>query len=99
MRYLVVEKELGLFLGVYQGIFIFAKNNVFPIIKSPGFDSEEDAEYYIGKYFPKKDKTYGVICIETKSRYVNIVDVIKSGYKEYVHDLVNFIPMYSEAIH
>jgi len=99
MRYLIVEKELGLFLGVYQNIFIFAKTNVFPIVKAPGFNSVEDAEYYIAKYFPKENKTYGVIDVETNDKYVNIIDVIKSGYKEYTYNLIDFIPMLSGAIH
>lgn len=99
MRYLIVEKELGLFLGVYQGVFIFAKDNSFPIIKAPGFDSPDDAEYYIAKYFPKENKKYGVIDVETNDKYVNIIDVIKSGYKEYTYNLIDFIPMLSGAIH
>ena len=99
MRYLIVEKELGLFLGFYRGIFMFAKDNIYPILKVPGFDTEEDAEYYIGRYFPKEDKQYGVISVETKTKYVSIVDVIKAGYKEHAHELIDFIPMQSEEVH
>lgn len=99
MRYLIVEKDLGLFLGVYQNIFIFAKDNFFPIIKSPGFNSVEDAEYYIAKYFPKENRKYGVISIDTSDKYVNVVDVLRAGYEEYVYNMIDFIPMPSGAIH
>lgn len=99
MRYLIIEKDLGLFLGVYQGVFIFAKGNVFPIVKAPSFDSEQDAEYYIAKYFPKGGKTYGVIKVESKDKYVGVADILKAGYKEYTHEMIDFIPMISGAIH
>lgn len=99
MRYLIIEKELGLFLGVYQGTFIFAKTNVFAIVKAPSFNSDKDAEFYIAKYFPKENKRYGTIDIETENQYVSIVDVIKAGYKDYTHGLIDFIPMLSETIH
>lgn len=99
MRYLIVEKELGLFLGVYQNIFLFSKMNIFPIVKVPSFDSDEDAKYYIEKYFPNENKKYSVINIETKDKYVNVIDIIKAGYTDYTDELINFIPMLSGAIH
>lgn len=99
MRYLIVEKEFGLFLGVYRDIFIFAKNCIFPIMKSPSFDTKKGAEYYIEKYFPKEYKDYLVISIKSENKYVHIVEVIKAGYKEYTHELIDFIPMQSEEVH
>lgn len=101
MRYLIVEKERGLFLGAYKQYFLFARNNIFPIVRAPSFESLEDAEYYIAAHLKKEedDRTYGVIEVESKDRYVGIIDILKAGYKEYTHELIDFLPMQSEAIH
>lgn len=99
MRYIVVEKERGLFLGSFKNVALFAKSNVFPIIKVPSFDSADDAEYYIAHYLPKEAKQYGVIEIESKDKYVSVIDIIKQGYAEYTHGLIEFLPMQSESMH
>ena len=99
MRYLIVEKEKGLFLGSFRTLYLFAKGNIFGIVKAPSFGTEVDAEYYIANYLPKEDAKYGVISVESKDKYVSIIDIIKAGYGEYTHDLIEFLPMQSEAIH
>jgi len=99
MKYLIVEKDRGLFLGAYRNNFLFARNNIFPIVKAPSFDSEEDAAYYIENYLKTTERTYGIIQVESKDKYVSVIDVIKAGYKEYTHNLIDFLPMDSEAIH
>ncbi len=99
MKYLIVEKDRGLFLGAYRNNFLFARNNIFPIVKAPSFDTEQDAEYYIENYLKTDGRTYGVIQVESKDKYVSVIDVIKAGYKEYTHNLIDFLPMDSEAIH
>jgi hypothetical protein len=99
MRYLIVEKDRGLFLGAYKEYFLFARNNIFPIVKAPSFNTLEEAELYIAYYLNETDRKYGVIEVDSKNKYVNIVDVLKAGYKEYTHNLIDFLPMQSEAIH
>lgn len=99
MKYLIVEKERGLFLGAYKTYFLFAKNNIFPILKAPSFETESDAEYYIANYLKTDDKTYGIIQIDTDDKYVSIIDILKSGYSEYTHNMIDFMPMPSGAIH
>lgn len=99
MRYLIVEKDKGVFLGSVRSSFLFAKYNIFPVVKAPSFDSEASAEYYIENYLPKEDRQYGVIQIDVTDKYVSIVDIIKQGYAEYTHELIDFMPMQSEAIH
>ncbi len=99
MKYLIVEKDRGLFLGAYRNNFLFARNNIFPIVKAPSFDTEQDAEYYIENYLKTDERTYGIIQVQSKDKYVSVIDVIKAGYKEYTHNLIDFLPMDSEAIH
>jgi hypothetical protein len=45
------------------------------------------------------ERDYGIIQVETKDKYVSIIDIIKAGYEEYTHNLIDFLPMDSEAIH
>lgn len=99
MRYLIVEKTRGLFLGMFRNYFLFAKDNVFAIAKVPSFNTENDALQYISENLSIDGAEYGVISVESKHKYVSIVDVIKQGYSEYTHDLIHFLPMQSEAIH
>jgi hypothetical protein len=99
MRHLIIEKDLGLFLGYYKGLFLFAKENVLPVTKVPSYESIEEAEYYISQYLPKKNKKYGTIKVATKERYVSVVEIVKQGYTDYTHDMINYLPMLTETIH
>jgi hypothetical protein len=99
MRYLIVEKEKGLFLGSFKNVALFADSNVFPIIKVPSFDTTNDAEHYIANYLPKEAKQYGVIEIKSNTKYVSIIEIIRQGYAEYTHGLIDYLPMQSENVH
>lgn len=99
MRHIIIEKDLGLFLGYYKGLFLFAKESVLPVTKAPSYDTIEEAEYYISQYLPKKDKKYGVITINSKDRYVTVVEIIKQGYSDYTHSMIDYLPMLTETMH
>lgn len=99
MKYLIVEKEKGVFLGAYRSIHLFAKDNIFPIIKAPSFDTQQLAEFYIAQTFSGDGLQYGVIEIDSKDKYVSLVEIIKQGYAEYTHDLIDNLPMISEKFH
>lgn len=99
MRYLIIEKEKGLFLGAFRGKYLFAKNNIFPITKAPSFETLKEAEFYISSHLNTDEKEYGVIEVNAKDRYISIVEIIKQGYSEYTHEMIDFIPMLSEEIH
>lgn len=99
MRYIIIEKDRGLFLGSAYQMHIFAKENIFNIVKVPSFDSEIKAMSYIAHSFGDDGYEYGVIAVEAKDKYVNIIDIIKQGYGEYTHNLMDLLPMVSESVH
>lgn len=100
MRYLIVEKTEGLFLGVFYNTLWFAKENPWPAVKAPSFATEKEAMSFIARSLPKDDgQKYGVISVDAKERYVDIVDIIKAGYSEFTHELMDNIPMISKEIH
>jgi hypothetical protein len=37
--------------------------------------------------------------IESSGQYVDVIDLIKSGYTQYTHDMVDALPMDNETIH
>lgn len=99
-RFLIVEKDKGLFLGSLEKMHLFARDNIFPVQKVPSFSTENEAMSYIVYMFGDKDENqYGVIEVDFSHRYVPIVEVIKQGYSEHTHRLIDYLPMISEEIH
>ena len=37
--------------------------------------------------------------IHSDGQYVDVIDLIKSGFTQYTHDMVDALPMYNETIH
>jgi hypothetical protein len=99
MRYLIIEKDRGLFLGTYREVSLFAKGNIFSIAKAPSFRSEDEAMSYIEHVLSHDKGGYGVIAINSNELYIGVIDIIKAGYGEYTHDLIDALPMISRSIH
>ena len=99
MRYLIVEEKKGLFLGAYNKFAMFAENDSLGMTKAFSFASKLKAQRYIDSAFEKDDSVYKVIEIESNHTYIKVEDVIRQGYGEYTHYLMDNIPMKSEAIH
>ena len=81
---------------------LFSSNNIFDIVKAVGFFTEQDAlEYrklYIGKRFPDSF----IASIEDDqddTPYVDVVDIVKSGYGEYAWGMIDALPSPSDLIH
>jgi hypothetical protein len=81
---------------------LFSSNNIFDIVKAVGFFTEKDAlEYrklYIGKRFPESF----VASVQDENNndpYVDVVDIVKSGYGEYAWGMIDALPTPSDTIH
>lgn len=108
MRYMIAEKELGLFLGTHMNSIvgdksklfaIFAGTDIFGIAKATSFDTQEDAQLYIDEFLSKRYDNLFVLPIESKEKYIDVVSIIKAGYAQYTHGMMDNIQMQSEAIH
>jgi hypothetical protein len=99
MRYIVVEKSLGVFVGAFDRYAVYAKNEVFGLDRVVSFPTRQDAEECVRDYLNKQDKEFDVIEIETSNGWVMITDIIRSGYGKYTHRMMNNIPMISTQIH
>ena len=100
MKYIIISKKHGVFIGTIMNIAVFSKTDLVITHKAYGFTDRISAEKYIETNFKSKDKEdFFVADINTKDDYVSCVDIIKSGYVEYVGSMINYMPMISESIH
>lgn len=99
MRYIIVEETLGVFIGSYRQVALFAKNDVFGFTKAFCFEKYSEAEEYLELFNKDENFVYSVVEINANSKYVNVEDLIKQGYGKYTHYMMDNIPMISEATH
>lgn len=98
-KYVIIEKDRGVFLGAYSGYAFFAKNDPIGIPKAFTFDSERVAKLYVETNLPSFANTTFYAQVTTNSSYASVVDIIKAGYAEHTYNMIDFLPMQSEAIH
>jgi hypothetical protein len=99
MRYAIAEEDLGFFLGAFQKFGVFAKTDVFRLHKAFGFDSEEDANVFINEYLGRDRGDWLVVSIDTDDKYINVVDLLKSGYDKYTHQMIDGLTMTNIQVH
>lgn len=98
-RYLVIDKEMGVFLGTYLKFALFAANDGFDVVKAFSFESEDAAHKFVAMNTSLEEDDYFVAPIETKDKYVSVIDVIKAGYGKHTHNMVNNLQMISYSEH
>ena len=97
--YIAVHKDKGIYLGLYSGFYLFSNNAMAFSSKAIRFNTEDE----IYDFF--EDTTIGkmieAISVDTKETgyYVDVVDIIKSGYTEHTDVMIANIPMENETIH
>jgi predicted Co/Zn/Cd cation transporter (cation efflux family) len=98
-RYLLINKEMGVFLGTYLKYVLFAKSDAEEIVKAYSFSDEESAREFakIGTEMSQED--YFIAPIQANDKYVHVVDLIKAGYGDHVYNLMNNIEMVSYEVH
>jgi len=99
MRYAIIEEDLGFFLGAFQKYGVFAKTDVFGLHKAFGFDTDEEAQDFIDAYLGRDRGEWKVVGINTDDKYVDVVDLLKSGYSKYTYQMVDALPMTNFQVH
>ena len=101
-RYIIVDEELGVFLGTYNGEDLghddnriyacFAANNPFALTTACSFPTKNVANYFIRDTFhPRRRPSLNVLSVECESEFPNVVEIIKSGYEEFTHDMTEIL--------
>lgn len=92
---------MGVFLGTYSGHSLgaesddrmyacFAQNNPFGLTTACSFKSERAANFYIKDMFPlNKQRELKAIPLNTQSEFPTVVEMIKAGYEDYCHDMLD----------
>jgi hypothetical protein len=99
------NEELEDIRGIPRGVKIlalFSSHNIFEITKAVGFDSAKEAQDYLDTYISRGCPKAFVAKIETGSQkhpFVDVIDIVRSGYGEYAKDMIDSIPMHNTSIH
>ncbi len=99
MRYIIIEETLGVFIGSYKQIALFAKNDIFGFTKVFSFEKREDAEEYMDLFNKEETFEYKIAEVDAQTKYVKVEDLIKQGFGKYTHYMMDNIPMTSELTH
>ena len=98
-RYLLINKEMGVFLGTYNKFVLFAKNDAIDSVKAYSFKDEASARKFTSGGTDLSEEQYFIAPIEANDKYVHVVDLIKAGYGDHVYNLINNIEMISHQVH
>jgi hypothetical protein len=95
--YIAVHEDKGIYLGIFAGFFLFSNNRSVFSSKAIRFDTEEE----ILEFFSDSKIDIKAIPVKTKniSNYVDVIDIIKSGYIKHTDSMIANIPMENETIH
>ena len=98
MRYIIVEKTKGIFLGNYIDVSLFSNDLVLPVVKAYSFPSIEDAQDVM-KFLEGTDSDYSVKEINYDGKYIPIDILIKSGYSDYTERMLRYLSPPTNTIH
>jgi hypothetical protein len=110
-RYIIIDPEEGIFLGTHgtpipsQGVKIvplFSNMNIFEITKAASFPVKNEANTYLNKYLKSSYPKAFIAPVESKdskTEFVDVIDIIKAGYGKYAEGMVEAIPMGNRSIH
>jgi len=87
-------------MGVYAGYALFSGNSITFGHKAIRFDTKELVHEFFEIAFPKLTKTIKAVPVITEDTgyYVSVIDILKSGHKEYTETMVDNIPMMTYSI-
>lgn len=100
VRYMIVEKERGVFLGMYSVFALFAKDEKFGITKAFCFENKEDAVTYIKEVLNDgKGMEFDVVDVDCKYKYIDVLEIIRQGYGKYTHRMLENVDSPSKSFH
>lgn len=98
MRYIIIEKTKGIFLGNYLDVSLFSNNLVLPIVKAYSFSTIKDAQEVMD-YLKEADSDYEIKEINYQGKYIPIDILIKSGYSAYTERMLRYLNPLTDTIH
>lgn len=109
VRYVILHDHEGVFLGTHIDhsrdidrdddvvYVLWAQENIFSVCKAYSFERKEDAALFADTTL-RRWKGTKIVGINTLDKYVDVVDLVKDGYGNYTHDMIDCIPC-SDTVH
>lgn len=99
--YIAVHEKKGIYLGVIAGYAVFSNTDAAFTSKAIRFQSTDEVMSFFETSLPNLYE--GVTAVEVRTKetgnYVDVVDILKSGYNNHTDTMVEALPSYSETIH
>ena len=107
MRYIIVDPEEGIFLGTRGDPdrrrigMIFSSNNLFELRKACSWRTHAAAHDYLEHHIRHICPSAFIADVEVnnKNEFVDVIDIIKSGYGDYTFELFDAIPVENHTVH
>lgn len=102
-RYILADKDMGVFLGTYDGrelgyeedgrIFAcFSSNNPFKLTTVCSFRTEKAAQDFKRDMFgAQKQKKLYTLPVESEEEFPSVVDIIKSGHSDECLEMLDIL--------
>lgn len=97
-RTLLIEKDRGVFIGAVAGYAIFSKDPI-GLSRAYTFESPEIAKNFVSSSLSHFANNAIYVEIDLKEQYASCIDIIKAGYGEHVHHMIDGLYMPSEEVH
>lgn len=99
--YIAVHKTKGIYLGVVSGYGLFSEAGMAFTSKAIRFDSKEEIHSFFDSVLPNISKEIEPVEIRTNGtgNYVDVVDILKSGYYDHTDSMVEALPIDNDTIH
>jgi hypothetical protein len=110
MRYIIIDPEDGVFLGTHGNptpggvriIPLFSKQNLFEITKAASWSTKDEASAYLNRYLRydcPKAFVAEINFVNSKQDFVDVIQIVKSGYGRYAEEMIDAIPMDNRTVH
>lgn len=89
-------------LGPQEGgalFILWSARNVFDSSKAYSFRTKVEAQIYLDEYLEKRFQNCFVAAVDSKTSYVTLADMIKNGYEQYTHDMLDKMPIHNDLMH
>ena len=99
--YIAVHEKKGIYLGVVAGYALFSNANTVFTSKAIRFETSDEVMTFFETSLPNLREGVSAVEIQTKEtvNYVDVVEILKSGYYNHTDSMVKALPPYSETIH
>lgn len=103
LRYLIVEKRLGVFMGIVAGTPVFANRDTYGAREAISFSSIEDAETTIDYIFRdssrRDDFKFFFEPVSSSEPMISVIEMFRQGLGPYIQSVFESMSPPTETLH